>query len=84
MEKLILTLLTPNRQFIVDQKVSMIRVTAHRGELTILPGHTPLMTTLVPGSFMYEMDGKLEKSQLSWGYLEVLYNKVNVLAEEAN
>ena len=83
MESLNLNLLTPKKKLLVDQKVSEIRVAAYKGELTILPGHAALITTLSSGILTYKTaDNKTQKAHLSWGYLEVLDNDVNILAEE--
>lgn len=83
MEPLNLTLLTPKKKLLIDEKVSEIKVAAHRGELTILPGHAPLITTLSCGMLVYKTtDDKTQKAMLSWGYLEVLDSDVNILAEE--
>ena len=83
MESLNLNLLTPKKKLLIDKKVSEIRVAAYRGELTILPGHAPLITTLSSGRLTYKtVDNKIQTSMLSWGYLEVLNNDVNILAEE--
>ena len=60
-------------------------VPAYRGELDILPGHAPLVTTLTPGILKYKLKGsnKFTKAALSWGYLEVTHKGVNILAETA-
>lgn len=78
-----LTLLTPKQSLIVDKKVEEIRVCAYGGQITILQGHAPLITTLTPGEFLCKTDsGETISYPLSWGYVEVLENKVNILAEE--
>ncbi len=83
MESLNLNLLTPKKKLLIDQKTLEIRVAAYKGELTILPGHAPLITTLSSGILAYKTtDNKTQKAHLSWGYLEVLDDDVNILAEE--
>ena len=80
-----LTLLTPRQSILVDKKVEEIRVCAYSGEITILPGHAPLITTLTPGEFLCKTsEGQTITHPLSWGYVEVLGDEVNILAEETN
>jgi F-type H+-transporting ATPase subunit epsilon len=53
------------------------------GELGILPNHAPLMTALQPGELMIRKDGKETYLAVSGGFLEVIGNKVTVLADAA-
>ena len=51
------------------------------GELGILPHHAPLMTGLQPGELMIRKDGQEEYLMVSGGFLEVMGNRVTVLAD---
>ena len=51
------------------------------GELGILPHHAPLMTGLQPGELMIRKDGRDEYMMVSGGFLEVMGNRVTVLAD---
>ena len=53
------------------------------GELGILPNHSPLLTTLKPGDLRVEKDGNQTYLAVSGGFMEVLGNKVTVLADTA-
>ena len=53
------------------------------GQLGILPNHAPLMTVLQPGELMVRADGDESYLALSGGYLEVLGNRVTILADAA-
>jgi F-type H+-transporting ATPase subunit epsilon len=54
------------------------------GELGILPGHTPLLTTLKPGLIRVILQGgKEEVFYISGGALEVQPDSVTVLADSA-
>lgn len=78
-----LNVLTPERKAVFDQEITEVSVPAYSGEMTILPGHAPLITTLGTGILRYKIKG-LEKSYravVSWGYCEVSPTAVNVLAE---
>ena len=53
------------------------------GVLGILPGHAPLLTTLVPGELLISKDGERSAIVVSGGFLEVLRDQVVVLADTA-
>ena len=53
------------------------------GQLGILPSHAPLMTVLQPGELMVRADGDEYYLALSGGYMEVLGNRVTILADAA-
>ena len=78
-----LNLLTPERKAVYDQDITEVTVPAHSGEITILPGHAPLITTLGTGVMKYKIKGndRTQKAMISWGYCEVVPGEVNVLAE---
>lgn len=82
---MLLTLVTPEKKFVTDLEVEEVIVPAYRGELGILPGHAPLVTTLNPGILRYRAKGSTtyEKAALSWGYCEVSPNSVMILADTA-
>ena len=82
---LILTLVTPEKKLLTDVEVEEVFVPGFRGELNILPGHAPLMTTLSTGLLRYRLKGQTELKSIvvSWGYCEVNPNGVLVLAETA-
>lgn len=80
-----LTLVTPQKKLLTGTEVEEVIVPAFMGELNILPGHAPLMTTLSTGIMKYRLKGESEfkKAALSWGYCEVNPKGVQVLAETA-
>lgn len=78
-----LTLVTPTKKILTEAMVEEVSIPAFKGELQILPGHSPLMTTITTGILTYKLDGELKKAAVSWGYLEVVNDKVIVLAETA-
>jgi F-type H+-transporting ATPase subunit epsilon len=78
-----LNVLTPERKAVFDQEITEVTVPAYSGEMTILPGHAPMITTLGTGILKYKIKGSdlTHKAILSWGYCEVVPGAVNVLAE---
>lgn len=78
-----LNLLTPEKKAVFDQEITEVTVPAYAGEITILPGHSPMITTLGTGILKCRIKGvdKTYKAVISWGYCEVTTEAVNVLAE---
>ena len=76
-------IVTPER---VVLKEEIIQVTAptRMGEITVLPGHIPLISALEPGVIeIVRPDNKREVMSVSGGLIEVLKNKVVILADTA-
>ncbi len=78
--KIHLTVVTRERK-IVEVDVEEIVLPAFDGEIGILPGHTPLLTTLRIGQMRYRTGSTVNRLVLSWGFAEVLPDRVIVLAE---
>ena len=75
---------TPDKKIVSDQELEEITLPAFRGELNILPGHSPLVTTLEAGILKYRLkSGESQKVAIGWGYCQVSPEGVNVLAETA-
>lgn len=81
-EKLQLELVTPYRR-VLSEEVDEITAPGALGEFGILPGHTPLLTTLKIGELTYLQGGEPSHVAVNWGYVEVESDKVTVLAETA-
>jgi F-type H+-transporting ATPase subunit epsilon len=80
-----LTLVTPERKLLSGAEIEEVFVPAFRGEINILPGHAPLMSTLQTGVLKYRLKGEttLRPVAISWGYCQVNPQGVNILAETA-
>ncbi len=64
--------------------VQMVSATGTLGELGILPGHTPLLSPLIPGPVVLRNEeGQEEVVYVSGGMLEVQANEVTILADTA-
>ncbi|HKO57697.1 MAG TPA: ATP synthase F1 subunit epsilon [Thermoanaerobaculia bacterium] len=75
-----LTVVTRERK-IVDAEVEEVVLPGLDGELGILPGHTPLLAMLKIGQLRYRTGGTVHRLVISWGFAEVLPDRVIVLAE---
>ena len=79
-----LTVATQDRYLFHNDDVSAVTLPGHSGELNVLPGHAPLMTTLVPGIVTAEKkDGSTEQVAICWGYCQINSDGVDILAETA-
>jgi len=64
--------------------IKSLQITGSEGELGIMPGHAPLLTSLKPGmALITKNDDTEEVIYLSGGMLEVQPNHVTVLADVA-
>jgi F-type H+-transporting ATPase subunit epsilon len=78
--KINLTVVTRERK-ILDAHVDEVILPATEGEIGVLPGHTPLLASLRIGPLTYRTGGRTERLVISWGFAEVLPDRVIVLAE---
>jgi F-type H+-transporting ATPase subunit epsilon len=76
---------TPDKKVVTDQELQNVIVPAFAGELDILEGHSPLMTTLEPGILKYTLkNGETSSYAIGWGYCQVSAEGVNILADAAS
>lgn len=62
--------------------IASVQARGIMGELGILPGHAPLLTSLVPGPVRLTMqDGTTDVLYVSGGFLEVQPNMITILAD---
>ena len=79
-----LTVATPEKSVFENIEAKELTVPGYLGELNVLPGHAPLMTTLTPGILqVVKADGTKEKMAICWGYCEINPKGVHILAETA-
>lgn len=81
-DKMKLEMVTPYKK-VLSEEVDEIIAPGIVGELGLLPGHTPLLTTLKIGELTYRKNGAAFHVAVNWGYLEVEDDTVTVLAETA-
>ena len=77
-----LEIITAEREVYSDD-VDVLVAPGSEGELGILPHHAPLMTALQPGEIRVRKDGEEVFMAVSSGFLEVMDNKVTILADTA-
>lgn len=75
-----LEIITPNQE-IFSGEVSLIQLPGIDGLFEILNLHAPLIAALKKGKIKVENKGNIEYFEINSGVVEVLKNKVLVLAE---
>lgn len=80
--KLHLTLVTREKK-VLEQDVDEVVLPAVRGAIGVLPGHTPLLAMLKVGEMSYRVGEKHFMLVLTWGFAEILPDRVIVIAEGA-
>lgn len=77
--KLLLEIVTPDRSLVREQ-VDEVQVPGSEGYFGVLPGHTPLLSTLKVGELWFRVDQEKHFLSIAGGFVEVLPDRVTVLA----
>lgn len=76
-------IVTPER-VVLEEEIKQVTVPTGQGEITVLPDHIPLVASLLPGVIeIKKPDGSPEVMSVSGGFIEVLPDKVVILADTA-
>jgi F-type H+-transporting ATPase subunit epsilon len=79
---LLLEIVTPEKVVFSDKADSVVLPTTE-GDVGVLSGHIPLLTTLTPGELQVITEGRTEYLTVDKGFAQVLGDKVSVLTEGA-
>ena len=82
MATLLFEIVTAER-LVSSEEVSVVVAPGVDGELAVLPRHAPLLTALRPGEIRVVKDGEESYIAVSGGFMEVMGNKVTILADTA-
>jgi F-type H+-transporting ATPase subunit epsilon len=77
-----LSIVTAEREVFADD-VDEVVAPGVEGQLGILPHHSPLMTTLMPGELLIKKGGEEFYLAISGGFIEVRPDRVIILADAA-
>lgn len=80
--RILLEVVTPDRQ-VLSVEVDEVSAPGAEGYFGVLPGHLPFITTLGQGELGYRIGNQWEYLAITWGYAEVLPNKVSILTQTA-
>ena len=78
--KLTLEIVTPDRA-LLREEVDEVVAPGSQGEFGVLPGHTPLLSTLRIGELWYRQGQERHYLAIAFGFVEVLPDRVTVLAQ---
>jgi len=79
---LTLEIVTPDRA-LVTEEVDEVQLPGTEGYLGILPGHTPLLTSLRVGQVWYRKGADTHFLSVAFGFAEILPDRVRLLARIA-
>ena len=68
---------------LLNEKVDEVEIPGADGYLGILPGHTPLLTTLQVGTLWYRQGQEKHYLLIAFGFAEVQPDRVTILAQVA-
>jgi F-type H+-transporting ATPase subunit epsilon len=79
---MLLEILTPDKK-VFSEEIKLIQVPGTNGKFEVLKNHAPIVSTLENGKIkIIAMDGNKTFFNIQKGVIEVLKNKVIVLAEK--
>ena len=82
-DTLLLQVVSPER-VLVEEQATEIQIPALDGFIGVLPGHAPLLSALKPGGVLtYRTGGQEKVLAVYGGFVEVLPDRVRVLADNA-
>jgi F-type H+-transporting ATPase subunit epsilon len=68
---------------LVNEQVDEVQIPGALGYLGVLPGHTPLLTTLQVGQLWYRQGQEKHYLSIAFGFAEVQPDRVTILAQIA-
>ena len=82
-DTLLFQLVSPER-LLVETQVTEVQIPAREGYIGVLPGHAPLLSELMAGGVLtYHAAGTSKVFAVYGGFVEVLPDRVRVLADSA-
>jgi len=79
--KLTLHIVSPDHA--ISKEVDYVSLPGVEGDFGVLPGHTPFFTALRTGAMWYQQGAEKHSLLVSVGFVEVLPDKVSVIAQVA-
>lgn len=79
---LLLEIVTPDG-LIVSSKVEEVYLPGSQGDMDILPGHAPLITSLKIGELHYKRDKQVHYLAVNRGFAEITPSRATVLVDTA-
>ena len=77
-----LQVITPEKT-VYDDEVDQVSLSTQKGQITILPHHTSLITSIEPGELIFKKHSKETIIASGFGFAQVAQNNVKVLVDLA-
>ncbi len=77
-----LEIISPEREFYTGE-VSFVEMKTSEGEIGVYKNHIPMTSIIVPGVIKIHEAGGVKKAALHGGFVEILKDRVTVMAEIA-
>ncbi len=77
-----LEIVTPEH-LVYSDDIDVLTVPTVQGEISILAKHVPLVTMINPGEIIIKKNNEIEYMAISGGFVQVIPNKVIILADAA-
>jgi F-type H+-transporting ATPase subunit epsilon len=78
-----LSIITPEKVIFKDNDIKRVTFPTSEGEMTVLPGHAPLVVFLTPGELIVEDEQGARPLAVSGGFVEVTQKHTKILADTA-
>ena len=82
MKTIELKIVTPDK-VVYDGEVEGVSFPTVEGEITVLPGHIPIISAIKPGELKIKKGGKIEFFAVAKGVIEVDGKRITMLADAA-
>lgn len=84
MATLAVDIATPEKNIYSQTQATLVSAPATLGRIGVLPGHTPLISTLDSGELrVEEAGGKTFRIKIAGGFIQILNNQVLILTDKA-
>jgi F-type H+-transporting ATPase subunit epsilon len=70
-------------RLLVNEQVDEVEIPGTEGYFGVLPGHTPLLSTLQVGELWYRQGSEKHYLSIAFGFVEVQPDRVTILAQTA-
>ena len=77
-----LQIITPEKT-VFDDQVSQVGLPTQLGQITVLPHHVSLITTVEPGEIVFEHNHRISRLAAGFGFAQVAAGEVKVLVDLA-
>ncbi|PIT90289.1 MAG: ATP synthase F1 subunit epsilon [Candidatus Komeilibacteria bacterium CG10_big_fil_rev_8_21_14_0_10_41_13] len=82
MNKINFKITTPEK-IVYEDQIDQVTLPTKMGEITVLPGHLPIVSSLKAGEILIKKDGQEVPLAVAGGFIELNHNQLVILADNA-